>query len=228
MSLLIVDGFSAGTARLLPYGEAEPPLTFVRSPAIGIFCKRAFTGGGCPTGLLNGGTSGGAPTWAAFQAILNQSVGQNLGFVNPTYYNFANTSAFHNAGSMNSTFAQVGLGSPDLDALHLLLCGQTPGSPDAAQSEALPLANGVLVQGGLPIPADGQAQGGVKVILRDAKGNTVSGQPVTLSASSSNVQISPSSGMSSADNGAVVFTVTDKTPETVTFTAATGAITQRQ
>src|SRR5262249_52102312 len=143
-------------------------------------------------------------------------------------YSFENDGAFHTSLSMNSTFAQVGLGSPDLEALHLLLCGQTPGSPDKAQSGTFPVANGVVIDEGLvPIPADGNSKGGVKVIVRDAHGNTVSGQSVSIAANSANVNISPSSALSDTD-GVALFTVTDLTPETVTFTATANGTTLDQ
>src|SRR5437870_6074225 len=119
--------------------RSVPDLSVNADPATGgsLICQASD--GGCPTNLYNGGTSGGAPTWAAFQALLNQSVGQNLGFVNPIYYGFAGAPAFHDAASMGSNFAHVGLGSPNLSALHLLLCGQTAGTPSDTVSQVIAL-----------------------------------------------------------------------------------------
>jgi subtilase family serine protease len=83
-----------------------PDVSVNADPAHGVLICQA-SGGECPTGLFNGGTSGGAPTWAAFAALLNQAQGQNLGFLNPLLYPFANTSGFHNAASMGTDFAHV-------------------------------------------------------------------------------------------------------------------------
>jgi hypothetical protein len=206
-------------------GRSVPDLSVAADPIDGTWICQ-ISGGGCPTGLLNGGTSGGAPMWAAFQAILNQSVGQKLGFVNPIYYGFANMSSFHNELSMGTTFAQVGLGSPDIDALHLLLCGQTAGSPDATESLVQTLVEGLPAQG-VQVPADGTPKGGVRVTLRDAQSDMVSGQTVTLATASNTAQISPASAQTDT-NGSVVFSVTDLTPETVTFTATTNGAALNQ
>ena len=46
-----------------------------------------------PERLLYGGTSLAAPAWAAFTAMLNQSQGSNLGFLNPLIYPLAETAA---------------------------------------------------------------------------------------------------------------------------------------
>ena len=90
--------------------------------------------GGCPNGGLYGGTSLAAPAWAAFTALLNQSQGTNLGFLNPLIYPLAGTNAFHGPASMGSDFAHVGLGSPNLPVLHQELTGQTPGPVDPSVS----------------------------------------------------------------------------------------------
>ena len=67
--------------------------------------------GGCPNGKEYGGTSLAAPEWAAYTALLNQGVGQNVGFFNPALYSLSATAAFHNAASLGSDFTHVGLGS---------------------------------------------------------------------------------------------------------------------
>jgi len=197
-----------------------PDVAINADPAHGVLICQA-NGGGCPTGLLNGGTSGAAPMWAAFTALLNQAQGQNLGFLNPLLYPLANTNAFHDAASMGSDFAHVGLGSPNLANLHLLLCGQTAGPPDGDRSRVLTLAPGSLALTGSPgIPADGSTTGWVQVKLLDANGFPVSDKTVTLAANpGSHVTITPSSGVTNVDNGAVTFTVTNLTAEPVTFTA---------
>jgi len=182
--------------------------------------------GGCPSGLYYGGTSKSAPSWAAFAAKLNQAQGSNLGFLNPLIYPLANTDAFHSAASMGSDFAHVGLGSPNLARLHQHLTSQTPGAVSASVSivEAFTANNGFSAPNvlGLPVPglADGSTQDFVVVRLADANGNIVNGKTVTLSANpSGSVVITPASGVSNGDNGAVIFTVTNLTQETVTFTA---------
>ena len=182
--------------------------------------------GGCPSGLYYGGTSKSAPSWAAFAAKLNQTQGSNLGFLNPLIYPLANTDAFHTAASMGSDFAHVGLGSPNLARLHQRLTSQTPGAVSASVSilEAFTANGGFSAPNvlGLPVPglADGSTQDFLVVRLADANGNIVSGKTINLSANpSGNVVISPASGVSDGNNGAVIFTVTNLTQETVTFTA---------
>ena len=81
---------------------------------------------------------------------------------------------------------------------------------------------------GLPLPGvgDGATQSFLVVRLADGNGNIVNGKTVTLSANpSGSVVISPANGISSDDNGAVIFSITDLVQETVTFTATN---TQRQ
>ena len=205
------NGFNAAANR------SVPDVSVSADPANGGSFICLATGGGCPTGLFNGGTSGGAPTWAAFQALLNQSVGQTLGFVNPIYYGFAGAPAFHDAASMGSNFAHVGLGSPNLSALHLLLCGQTAGTPSDTVSQVIALTpTGIPLVTGDGIPADGSTEGGVLVRLRDANGNLVSGKTITLSGTGS-ATITPASVVTSID-GAAVFNVKDLVAESVTFT----------
>lgn len=198
--------------------RSVPDVVVNADPAEGVQLCRA-SGGGCPTGFLYGGTSVSAPIWAAFTALLNEAQGQNLGFLNPLIYPLANTIAFHNAASMGSDFAHVGLGSPNVNKLYLALSGQSAGAPSPTISEVdlsfAPPAS--LANPGLF--ADGQTQGIVVVTLRDAEYNVVSGKTVTLTASAGGqAVITPSSAVTTVDNGSVVFMVTDLTPETITFT----------
>ena len=196
-------------------------------------------GGGCPNGLLYGGTSLAAPVWAGFTALLNQSIGRNLGFLNPLIYTLVGTDAFHTATAMGSDFAHVGLGSPNLNVLKLDLSQtsartaiapaadtQSAGAVSASESIAQPFASAAVIlspaEQTVPgdIPSDGATKAYVLVELLDANDNSVSGKTVELTAGfGSNVQITPSSGVTSVDNGAALFTVTDLTPETVSFTA---------
>jgi len=197
-----------------------PDVVMNGDPGQGVYICQA-SNGGCPNGLEYGGTSIAAPEWAAMAALLNEAQGTNLGFLNPHLYPLANTSAFHNATALNSDFAHVGLGSPNLNEMYLALTGQSAGTPSATLSQigeslATP-ASGISPTG---VPADGATQLTVMVALRDANGNSVSGKTVTLSAGAgSSAVIIPASAMTTSDNGVANFTVTDLTPENLKFTA---------
>ncbi|MGI8554133.1 MAG: protease pro-enzyme activation domain-containing protein [Dehalococcoidia bacterium] len=194
--------------------RSVPDVAVDADPTSGIAICQADAGG-CPTGFLSGGTSLAAPEWAAFTAIIGQAVGHPLGNLNLLFYPLATSGGFHPASSMGSDFAHVGLGSPNVDKLILALSGQTPGPVNAATSSLTAFPS--------QVSADPTAGGQVLVQLRDANGHTVSGKSVSLAPSAgSHAQISAPSGPSSADNGAVLFTVTDNTIEQVTFTATAG------
>jgi kumamolisin len=199
--------------------RSVPDVVVNADPALGVLLCQASTGG-CPNGLLYGGTSMAAPAWAAFAALLNQALGHNLGAFNQSIYPFANTSAFHNAASLGSDFAHVGLGSPNLSQLYLELGGITVGTPDPSFSLVLPFVEGPWSTLLGSVPADGTSQGYVNVMLLDASGNPVPGKTVTLSANSgSHAQISPASAVTTVNNGTATFTLTDLTPENITVTA---------
>ena len=200
--------------------RSVPDVVANADPASGTMLCQASTGG-CPNGLLYGGTSIAAPAWAAFAAVLNQALGHNIGAFNQAIYPLANTSAFHNAASLNSDFAHVGLGSPNLNQLYLKLSGTTVGIPDAAHSGLFPYMEVPLSSLSLGVvSADGQSPGFVNVVLVDGNGNPVPGKTVTLSANQgSQVQISPASSVTTVDNGTATFTLTDLTTENVTLTA---------
>ncbi len=208
-----------------------PDVVANADPASGVLLCQA-SAGGCPTGLIYGGTSIAAPVWAAFSAVLNQGLGQNIGALNQAIYPFANTSAFHNATSMGSDFAHVGLGSPNLNQLYLKLSGKTVGTPNATFSGLFPYIEVPFSSSSGIVAADGQAQQFVNVRLLDANSNPVGGKTVTLAANpGSNVKITPPSGITSVDNGVVVFTLTDLVPEIVTLTATDttdGIVLQQQ
>ncbi|HKE46508.1 MAG TPA: protease pro-enzyme activation domain-containing protein [Rhodanobacteraceae bacterium] len=207
------DGFTTSPMR------SVPDVSIVADPATGMVICQADAGG-CPTGLIYGGTSMAAPVWGAFAALLNQAGGANLGFVNARFYPLATTDAFHDAASMGSDFAHVGLGSPDLGTLNLLLQGQSAGAVSASESDMLATAPPVLpFTENFGVPADGATPGVVIVTLRDANGNTVAGKTVALAANAgSHATITPPNGVSRSD-GVVVFKVTDLTVEELTFTA---------
>lgn len=191
--------------------RSVPDVAINADPFQGVIICQASSGG-CPSGRLYGGTSVAAPTWAAAAALLNEAQGQNLGNLNPLLYPLANTNAFHSAASMGSDFAHVGLGSPNLNAIHLALTGGAPGPVSPAVSR-------VSLQDAT-ISADGRSTATVVVRLRDAAGNTVRGKTVSLIPNAgSTAVVSPPSGVSSEANGAVVFTVTNSTIEDVVLTA---------
>ena len=199
-------------------GRSIPDLVINADPAKGVVICQADSGG-CPSGLLYGGTSVAAPQWAAFAAILNEAQGTNLGAFNPLLYPLANTTAFHNAISMGSDFAHVGLGSPNLDAMNLELGHQSVGAVDPSISE-VDFGSTDTPPPPAGFPADGSTQNTIVVILRDGEGNSVGGKTVTLTASPSGTAvITPPSGVTNTTNGAVVFGITDTTIETLTLTA---------
>lgn len=200
--------------------RSVPDVVVEGDPAHGVQLCEA-SAGGCPTGLIYGGTSFAAPIWAAFTALLNQAHGSNLGEINLLLYLLATTNGFHSAASMGSDFAHVGLGSPILSKLNLLLNGKSAGTPSASLSEVtfdvqIP-TTGVVPNG---VFADGTTEGFVVAALRDAEGNSVSGKTVQLSATAgSHATITPASVVSNISNGTATFTVKDQTTEKVTFTA---------
>jgi Pro-kumamolisin, activation domain/Bacterial Ig-like domain (group 1) len=214
--------------------RSVPDVAINADPAQGFSICQA-SAGGCPTGLLYGGTSLATPIAASFTALLNQTQGINLGNLNASVYPLANTSAFHSAASMGSDFAHVGLGSPNIGALHQLLSGQTVGVPSATRSKTVYTASvigGTQIPVPFPsVPADGTSEGVAVVALLDAKGNSVSGKLVTLAANGgSHAVITPGSGLSTVANGTVVFSVTDSTSEPLILTATdtTDGITLQQ
>ena len=179
--------------------------------------------GGCPNGKQYGGTSMSAPEWAGYTALLNQSLVVNLGFLNPVIYPLAGTDAFHNAASLTSDFAHVGLGSPNLEGLHQMLANESIGGVDASVSQVLAYLDNGFQPAGAPVPsgepADGSSKSAVTVNLYDSNGNAVGGKTVTLTDASGHATITPPSAISAAGTGVATFSVTDDTPETLTLTA---------
>ncbi|MGA2225316.1 MAG: protease pro-enzyme activation domain-containing protein, partial [Syntrophobacteraceae bacterium] len=199
--------------------RSVPDVVANADPKFGVELCQASTGG-CPNGLSYGGTSIAAPAWAAFAAVLNQALGHDIGAFNQTIYPFANTSAFHNAATLGSDFAHVGLGSPNLSLLYQKLGGITVGTPDATFSLVVPFIYSQLPSSFGAVSADGTSQGFVNVVLLDANGNPVPGKTVTLSANTgSHAVISPASAVTTVDNGTATFTLTDLTPEIITISA---------
>ena len=202
-------------------GRSVPDVVMPINPALnGIQICQADSGG-CPDGLLWGGTSTAAPEMAGLTAILDNQLGTNIGNFNDAVYPFANTPAFHTAANMGSDFAHVGLGDPNPAQLLLSLEKGTVGSVSATGSIAIAVgASSPLNTTGNIVPADGATQGTVQVNLADQNGIPVSGKAVTLSPDpGSSAVVSAASGPSDSQSGSVVFKVTDTVPENVTFTA---------
>jgi hypothetical protein len=210
------NGVTISSARSIP------DVVTNADPAQGIFICQA-SNGGCPNGFLNGGTSMAAPVWAGYAALLNQAQGSNFGFFNPLLYPLVNTAAFHTPASMGSDVAHVGLGFPNVDAIHVALAGLTLGPAVTATSSMqflTPDPNVAAVSTSTGTPADATTPMTVIVFLRDAHGNMLSGKTVTLAANAgSHATITPASVVTTAANGAAVFTVTDGTVENLTFSA---------
>jgi len=212
------DGHTTSAMRSVPDVVANA------DPATGVQICNADEGG-CPTGTLNGGTSYAAPEWAAFTALLRQTQGAALGLLNPQIYPLSGPGAFHDAPAMGSDFAHVGLGSPKLALLHQQLTSQTTGPVDPVVSQVR-----IYDEEGFSFPpdftlvmpafADGTTPSYVVVRLVDSMGNLVVGKTVSLTANAgSHAVITPSIGVTTSDNGAVVFQVTDTVAEPLTFTA---------
>ena len=200
------DGFTASPMRSIP------DLSLNADPVANGLPICQASAGGCPSGLLYGGTSVAAPMMAAFTALLNDAHGSNLGWINPQVYPLAATSAFHPPGPMGTDFAHVGLGSPNVSALYLALENAVAGAPSAAMSIVAAVETVVVADAGTPAI--------VLVQLRDANGSAVSGKTVQLTASAgSSALVTPASAVTNASNGAAAFTVTDTTIEDVVFTA---------
>ncbi|HJT99121.1 MAG TPA: Ig-like domain-containing protein, partial [Rhodanobacteraceae bacterium] len=210
------NGFTSATMR------SVPDVAINADPAtVGVMICQA-SAGGCPSGLLYGGTSFAAPLWAALHARLVEALGEDIGDANQALYPLAETAAFHDAASMGSDFAHVGLGSADFGRLHLALAGGTAGAVDAGASNVTVYMTPALVSspGFSGIPADGTTSASVVVTLRDADGNLVGGKTVSLSGSAgSHVAIAPPNAVTSPLNGSAVFTIRDATTESLVLTA---------
>jgi kumamolisin len=81
--------------------------------------------------LVIGGTSAVAPLWAGLFALINQSLGANVGYVNPQLYTATSEATFHDITEGNNGAysagpgwdACTGLGSPNGSALSSALRG---------------------------------------------------------------------------------------------------------
>lgn len=197
------DGLTSSSMRSIP------DVAIDADPSAGLNICQADSGG-CPNGLLYGGTSMAAPEMAAFVAVLNQAIGFNVGQFNATLYSRVAKNAFHSPASMGSDFAHVGLGSPNFNSIQLALSRQSVG----------PVSPSMSVAGAsTTVPADGLTRGVLRVDLLDSHSYPVAGREVSLTPNSGSHAVIPSSsGPSSVNQGAVTIQVTDSVPETVTFT----------
>ena len=79
-------------------------------------------------------------------------------------------------------------------------------------------ADSALSVNRVSVPADGTSTAAVTVVLADVNGLPLSGRSVRLSALSGTSTVAPSTVVTDA-NGTAVFDVSDRTPESVTYTA---------
>ncbi|GEM_PF-802606 len=199
--------------------RSVPDVAAPADPALGMVVCQADAGG-CPTSTRLGGTSLATPAWAAVTAILDWTEGKQLGFLNPLVYPLAASNGFHSAASMGSDVAHVGLGSPNIAMLDLALQGASPGAVDPSVSSVTPLSSNAFIPFNGFVRADGSSTASIQVLLGDSNFNIVPGKTVTLQGNpGSHAVITPSSGVSSVNDGVVAFAVADSTVETVTFTA---------
>ena len=167
--------------------------------------------GGCPNGLLYGGTSVSAPLWAAMIADVNAGLPSNVGFLNSQIYALGGTRAFHSAAQLSSDFAHVGLGSPNIAFLYAALDGFANGTVNAANTVVAALPSSVH--------ANGSDTATVIVQLVDSNNLPLPGKTIGLAANSgSHAIITQLSAVTNTDNGAATFSVTDSTVESVTLT----------
>jgi len=80
------------------------------------------------------------------------------------------------------------------------------------------VADSTMVAEPSQVPADGSTLATITVVLADADGNAVSGKTVALNPSSGDSSVTTVSGTTDG-NGEATFTVTDKTAQSVTYTA---------
>ena len=86
----------------------------------------------------------------------------------------------------------------------------SPTAPDIADSD--------IVASATNVPADGHSSATIEVILNDGNGLPLTGKTVTLVPTSVHADVSPASATTDS-NGVTTFAVTDRTTESVTFTA---------
>jgi subtilase family serine protease len=92
-----------------------PDVAADADPSTGLITYETGIGaGGTMDGWsLAGGTSAAAPTWSAIMAIANQMAGHPLGFINPTLYKLAESSAY------NRDFHDITVGNNNYPPTHV-------------------------------------------------------------------------------------------------------------
>jgi hypothetical protein len=80
------------------------------------------------------------------------------------------------------------------------------------------VADSAILSNSSVVPADGTSTATISVILNDANGLPVAGKAVKVSPTSGSSTVTPGSGTTDAD-GTAMFTVSDRLPETVNYTA---------
>lgn len=130
-------------------GRSVPDVSADADPNSGVTICTAS----CPAFVV-GGTSLSAPIWAAGTALINQKHGGLIGSLNQALYKYGTGSGFHSAGSMGSSFSQVGLGSFDLGNLATALSGSGGGTTTAPAVTAVSPAS-APVSGGTAVTVNG-------------------------------------------------------------------------
>ncbi|HEV3309769.1 MAG TPA: Ig-like domain-containing protein, partial [Chloroflexota bacterium] len=191
-------------------GRSVPDIVIDADPTAGIEICQADAGG-CPDGLLSGGTSMAAPEIAALVAGLDQAAGRTLKIGPATAYGLAKTrpASFQTAAALKTDFAHVGLGFPDLNQWYMALTGTNTGSVSPNRSTAV---GSIGMTGSKPT-------GAVSVMLRGTNGESVGGKRVSLTlVGGGHAVVVTTSGLSNPIDGSVTFAIRDSVPETVHFT----------
>ena len=201
--------------------RSVPDLVSNADPRSGVMICQA-SAGGCPSGLVYGGTSLTAPMMAGLTAIMNAEPRAQPRVPEPGAYPLAGTSAFEGPAALGSDFAHVGLGSANVDQLLIHLGERAVGLPDPYALFVSPGEETTAIlsrRAPYRIPANGTAEALVRVTLVDEGRNPVAGKTVTLAANPpGNIVVTPASGVSDL-HGAVVFKARNLVAEDVTFTA---------
>ena len=193
-------------------GRSVPDLVVDADPNQGLEICEASSGG-CPTGVLYGGTSMAAPELAGLIASMNADLGSDAGNLDPLFYSAAKASpgTFNSILGTDGDFSHVGLGSPNFDLIGRYVTGQTLSSVDPSLSKVATLTGST--------PADGTAGALVHVVLYDTSGFPVPDKAVTLrTGNSRTADITAMSGTTDT-SGEASFEITDTVPETLTLIA---------
>jgi subtilase family serine protease len=135
-----IFGATGGSPSLIFPGRSTSDVAYNASVYTGVLVYLGFLGGSNDGFYFFGGTSEGAPQWAAITALANQAAGHALGYLNPSLYAIASASAyssnFHDItvgenGFLGPGFSAgngydypTGLGSPNVANLITTLTGK--------------------------------------------------------------------------------------------------------